>query len=683
MAYQIDRFNGTLLVSLDDQTINTTATDIRLVGRNYSGYGEIQNENFVHLLENFSNSSPPPRPLSGQIWFDSVNRKLKFYDGVKFKVASGSEASAVAPSGLSPGDFWFDTAEEQLYAWNGTDFILVGPERAPVLGETEAIPVVVKDSINADRNIIKLQVGSETVAIISNEEFIINNIINPIPGFTIVKRGFTLSGLNTNDNTTSTDYRIWGTASNADKLNGFTSDDFLRSANTVFSTQVKFSDSGFTVGDQNDLRITVVNGNEPVIENTLGQPIIFRISSVAETRDIALFNTSGVVPGSTDLYDLGQPGIRWREVNAETMRADTFYGTFVGNLQTPANLDGSIPPVTFDSITVTSDFTMNDGRFTIDLEDTSGVIELRSGVVGTIDNVEIGNTIPKRATFTDLTVSGSTRLTQNVNSTSTTTGSLVVTGGVGMSGNLFVGGNATVTSTGYFKIPVGTDAQRPTAPTVGMVRFNTTTESFEGYNGTDWVLLSGEFDEDYGVIIPTLAINLANPLEFALSSEVSIGPYSTYSNATALAEPSLGSTTVVVFGFGTLATGTVVRTLTTNGKINLVSASSLVYEVNVGNSSGWGDIPESGEDFYLEYSVDGTAWVVLDSTLTTVTPNTWIIKTVTVPSGAKVSGGVYLRYRHTKSSDLATPRDTWAASNLTIVPVYDAFEDIIDYGGIL
>ena len=54
MAYQIDKFNGTFLVSIDDQTINTTATDLRLVGRNYAGYGEIQNENFVHLMENFA-----------------------------------------------------------------------------------------------------------------------------------------------------------------------------------------------------------------------------------------------------------------------------------------------------------------------------------------------------------------------------------------------------------------------------------------------------------------------------------------------------------------------------------------------------------------------------------------------------------------------------------------------------
>jgi hypothetical protein len=76
MAYQIDRFNGTFLVSVDDQTLNSTATDLRFVGRNYSGYGEIENENFLHLLENFANTSAPPKAITGQIWYDSSNKKI-------------------------------------------------------------------------------------------------------------------------------------------------------------------------------------------------------------------------------------------------------------------------------------------------------------------------------------------------------------------------------------------------------------------------------------------------------------------------------------------------------------------------------------------------------------------------------------------------------------------------------
>ena len=101
MAYQIDRYNGTFLVSIDDQTIDSTATDLRLVGRNYSGYGEIQNENLLHLLENFANTSAPPRAILGQLWYDSTNKKIKVYDGNKFKPVGGAESSATAPSGFT------------------------------------------------------------------------------------------------------------------------------------------------------------------------------------------------------------------------------------------------------------------------------------------------------------------------------------------------------------------------------------------------------------------------------------------------------------------------------------------------------------------------------------------------------------------------------------------------------
>ena len=47
--------------------------------------------------------------------------------------------------------------------------------------------------------------------------------------------------------------------------------------------------------------------------------------------------------------------------------------------------------------------------------------------------------------------------------------------------------NANCTSTGYFRIPLGTTAQRPASPVNGMVRFNTTTKVLEGYANSTWV----------------------------------------------------------------------------------------------------------------------------------------------------------------------------------------------------
>lgn len=53
------------------------------------------------------------------------------------------------------------------------------------------------------------------------------------------------------------------------------------------------------------------------------------------------------------------------------------------------------------------------------------------------------------------------------------------TGTVDSAGDIVMGG------TGALKLPSGTTAQRPTAAT-GQIRFNSTTTSFEGYNGSAW-----------------------------------------------------------------------------------------------------------------------------------------------------------------------------------------------------
>jgi hypothetical protein len=100
MAYTISRYNGTLITTVQDGTIDTSL-DIKLVGKSYAGYGQAQNENFVYLLENFANPTSPPNPLTGQVWYDTTVNKLKFYDGSKYRSAGGAEVSDTAPVGLT------------------------------------------------------------------------------------------------------------------------------------------------------------------------------------------------------------------------------------------------------------------------------------------------------------------------------------------------------------------------------------------------------------------------------------------------------------------------------------------------------------------------------------------------------------------------------------------------------
>lgn len=71
MAYTINKTDGTLLTTIADGTINTSATPLALPGRNFAGYGQYVDTDLVHMLENFADTVPPPNALKGQLWFDT------------------------------------------------------------------------------------------------------------------------------------------------------------------------------------------------------------------------------------------------------------------------------------------------------------------------------------------------------------------------------------------------------------------------------------------------------------------------------------------------------------------------------------------------------------------------------------------------------------------------------------
>jgi hypothetical protein len=329
MAYQVDKFNGQFFVSVEDGTIDTSS-DLRFVGKNYAGYGEVQNENFLHLMENFSNTTAPPKQVTGQIWFDSANKKLKFYDGLKWKLAGGAEVSPTAPSGLTTGDFWWDNSAKQLYAYTGTEFTLVGPESSPELGASTIVAAVVKGTVLTSvgpHTILQVFADDKVIGIYSKTAFTLDNTQNPIEDFSVIKKGFTLAKSQTGISTD--DYVLWGTASNAARLGGFSADEYIRTGDSSFPGEVAFSDPGFTVGDGNDLRVRVENGDEVIIENRLGNDITFKIT-VTETTDerqVMVVRSTGVVPGDDNVYTLGTSLLRWNNVHATT-----FTGNVVGNL---------------------------------------------------------------------------------------------------------------------------------------------------------------------------------------------------------------------------------------------------------------------------------------------------------------------------------------------------------------
>lgn len=327
MAYTINKFNGTVLTVVEDGTIDNN-TDIKLVGKNFAGYGEIQNENFVFLLENFANLNPPPRPISGQVWFDSSESKLKFYDGTKFRTTGGAEVSGTTPAGLTIGDFWWNTQNEQLFAFNGSEFILVGPQDAGE-GVTQMQSRTVTGTDGLARPVIVSLLNDDVVTVISNQDFELKTETRPadMTGFTLIKKGITLKNTANTAGITAGDFIFWGTASNALKLGGVDASNFVQTGTANFNTLVEFADVGFAVGDSNTLRVFIENNNQGVISNEVGSIIRLRTKNQqGNSIETLKLLPGGIFPGdagsSLQAVNIGSSSERF-----QTVFADNFFGT--------------------------------------------------------------------------------------------------------------------------------------------------------------------------------------------------------------------------------------------------------------------------------------------------------------------------------------------------------------------
>ena len=337
MAYVINLTNGQQLATVEDGTIDQSTT-IKLVGKNYAGYGEIQNENFVHLMENFSSANSPANPLSGQIWFDSAAKKLKFYDGSLFRSTGGAEVSTTQPVGLTTGDFWWDSGNNQLYAQNSDGgFVLIGPDS---IGDTVSAMVTkqIRDNNMTNRTVIQGVVNDAVIYTVSASEFTIDSTdpTNAITGFDVIRQGLTLRNTTSGTNGVTADQtRFHGTATNADRLGGNLASDYALAGAANFTSIVRFGDPGFTVGAANDLAVYIDNGSEGVIENTVGTDIRFKVKSTGGvTTEPFAIKSAGLVPAATTTFDIGTTAFKFRNIYATSFNG---LATNATNLQVGTN----------------------------------------------------------------------------------------------------------------------------------------------------------------------------------------------------------------------------------------------------------------------------------------------------------------------------------------------------------
>lgn len=272
MSYQLNRTNGTVLTDLIDGQIDTESTNLTLVGRNYSGYGEFFNENFIRLLENFANTAAPSNPLEGQLWWDTNEQRVKVYDGAQWKASGGPFVQDTRPQ-MVAGDLWIDNLNNQFYAYDGTDTILVGPGYTQTQGKTGFETFSVLDEQSRSRTVAKFFIGGSLVGVFSAITFtpIFSQEIEELVTITN-PRGTIFEGFNIVD---TDNFKIYGTAESANSLvtgagEIVTADQFLPSDKdgiTVGTLTVQNS-GGLTIGlSQNNVQKVV--GPRFYIENQI------------------------------------------------------------------------------------------------------------------------------------------------------------------------------------------------------------------------------------------------------------------------------------------------------------------------------------------------------------------------------------------------------------------------------
>lgn len=254
MAYQLNKTDGSLLTEIVDGKIDENSTNLIFIGRNYKGFGEFLNENFIKLLETFANTAPPSKPIKGQLWFDTSENRLKVYDGSTFRSTDNSTYTPVQPSSLVEGDIWIDSANQQMYFATSTGLQLVGPTYSASQLKSGQFIETIRDTTGTNQTITQEYINGSLVLIHSKTAF---TPAIPINGFTSIKIGTNVSSL--------FNFQFYGTASNSLKLTDtdgieYTQNDFLttqsgQGQNTTSAEINFYNNNGIVIGQSPLLRI--------------------------------------------------------------------------------------------------------------------------------------------------------------------------------------------------------------------------------------------------------------------------------------------------------------------------------------------------------------------------------------------------------------------------------------------
>jgi len=288
MSYLVNKTNGELIATLLDGQTNTSVTSITLIGKQVTGYGELQNENFLHILENFANSIDPSHPIEGQLWWNTTTNTMQVYTGTAWRPVTGFSTAASAPASPVVGDQWWDTTNDQFKIYAGSEWVVVGPAYSKLDSKTGALVENIYDTGAAKHSVIKLYHNNYVTAIVSRDAAFTPNVA--IDGFTTVNPGITFSS-------NVADVKLYGTATNADTVNNLTTSQFMRTDENTGTTGTLSVDGQLNVGQNSEFNVTVDGLSQATINsNGLNKDLKVRtnINGVLTTA-LTVNGTSGLV----------------------------------------------------------------------------------------------------------------------------------------------------------------------------------------------------------------------------------------------------------------------------------------------------------------------------------------------------------------------------------------------------
>jgi hypothetical protein len=292
MAYTINKTDGSVLATVADGQIDQGSTSLTLIGKNFSGFGDYLNENLVHLLENFAGQTQPAPAITGQLWYDITENRVKVYSGTEWKAVGTSALSVSRPLDVSTGDFWFSTVDNQLYFYDGSRDYLIGPDYNTAQGLSGLRVETYEDAARRNRTVATLYVGTVIVGFFSATEFTLRfpipnyNVVDPVTSVAtpnlVIRAGF---------NPLSESFKFRGTAENSDKLGNVDFTLYARRDITVtFNDIVQIaSNDSLKFGNGFVGNIGVVNQGDVYLSNTAVNKRVF-ISVNKNNNSLTMIN---------------------------------------------------------------------------------------------------------------------------------------------------------------------------------------------------------------------------------------------------------------------------------------------------------------------------------------------------------------------------------------------------------